>query len=74
MTSKTQTQTARVLAWLQEGRPLDRVKAWNTLGVIEAPARISELKARGHTIVTTTKTIKNRFDEEIRVAEWRLTK
>jgi len=49
---------------------LTRLNAWDELGVIEAPARISELRHEGHTILTTMKPVLNRYGESVRIAEW----
>ena len=41
------------------------------LGVIECPARISELSGiRAHTIFSERKTVLNRYGESVRIAEW----
>ena len=42
------TQKERILEHLQEGRSLNRLDSWQELGVLEAPARISELRKDGH--------------------------
>jgi len=36
-------QQERILSYLQEGNVLTRLNAWSELGILEAPARISEL-------------------------------
>jgi hypothetical protein len=38
--------------------------------VLEAPARISELRADGHPIKTQMKTVHNRYGEKVSIAEW----
>ena len=37
-------QKERLLDYLQSGKKLRRLDAWNELGILEAPARISEVK------------------------------
>ena len=64
------TQKDRVLAYLEAGHVLTRLNAWDKLGVIETPARISELRAAGHPIKTTMHTVQNRFGEAVRIAKW----
>ena len=64
------TQKDRVLAYLEAGHVLTRLNAWDELGVIETPARISELKAAGHPIKTTMTTVMNRYGEKVRIAKW----
>ena len=70
------TQKQRILEYLEEGRVLTRFNAWTHLGIMEAPARISELRRQLATdnreIRTTYKPIINRYGERIRVAEWSL--
>ena len=64
------SQRERILAYLQAGHTLTRLESWNELGVLEAPARISELRMAGHQINTTMITITNRYGEKVRVAKW----
>lgn len=66
------TQQERILEYLKEGKTLTRLNAWDNLGILEAPARISELRNKGHNIQTGFKTILNRYGEQVRIAEWRL--
>ena len=46
------TQKDRILDYLKSGQTLTRLNSWEELGILEAPARISELRAEGHEIVT----------------------
>ena len=64
------TQGDRILNHLESGLTLNRVDAWSTLGILEAPARISELRAKGYPIITTMIRVINRFGESIPIAEW----
>lgn len=64
------SQKARLLEYLQAGNTLRRLDAWNELGILEAPARISELRAQGIEIKTEMITVKNRFGENVKIAEW----
>lgn len=66
------TQSKRILDYLQSGKKLTRLNSWSELGVIECPARICELRQRGHPIRTEMKTVTNRYGESVRVAEWSL--
>ena len=65
-------QKDRILQHLSAGKTLTRLDSWQTLGILECPARISELRAAGHPIRTTMKTVTNRYGESVRVAEWSL--
>lgn len=64
------TQRERIYEYLQAGNKLTRLNAWDQLGILEAPARISELRAAGAPIVTTMREVRNRFGEPVKVAEW----
>ena len=64
------SQKERILEFLQSGRKLTRLNSWHVLGVIEAPARISELRSEGHRINTEMVTVINRYGESVRIAKW----
>ena len=64
------SQRDRILDWLKSGKTLNRLNSWDQLGVIEAPARISELRAAGHVIETKMVTVRNRYGEDVRIALW----
>lgn len=66
------TQSERILDYLKSGKKLTRINSWSELGVIEAPARISELRSRGIPVRTEMKTVTNRYGDSVRVAEWSL--
>jgi aspartate carbamoyltransferase regulatory subunit len=63
-------QKERILDHLKSGKTLTRINSFELLGVIETPARISELRSKGHDIKTTMITVKNRFGENVRIAKW----
>ena len=71
---KPPTQKERVLSWLKSGESLNRLLSWEHLGVLEAPARISELRSEGYNIVTRMVSVKNRYGETVRIAEWSMQK
>jgi hypothetical protein len=64
------TQAERILKHLRSGRTLTRLDSWSELGVLEAPARISELRQQGAPIITTMKTVTNRYGDKVRIAVW----
>lgn len=66
------TQKQRLRDYLESGQPLRRLDAWDKLGIIEAPARITELRQEGMDIATTMITVTNRYGEKVRIAEWRM--
>ena len=64
------TQQERILKHLKSGKSLTRLDSWDKLGVIETPARISELRLKGWPIVTKMTAVKNRYGESVKVARW----
>ena len=64
------SQQDRLLNHLQEGKTLTRLESWELLGILEAPARISELRAKGHDIKTKMIGVVNRYGEGVKVAQW----
>lgn len=66
------TQQQRILDYLNTGRTLTRLNSWSLLGILEAPARICELRAKGHNIQTKRVTIENRYGEKVSIAHWNL--
>ena len=66
------SQQDRILEYLQSGRKLTRLNSWSELGILECPARISELRQLGIPIKTEMKPVINRYGEKVRVAEWSL--
>jgi hypothetical protein len=66
------TQKQRILEYLQSGGELTRLDSWDKLGVIETPARISELRQDGHLIRTARRRVTNRYSERVFIAVWSL--
>tara|TARA_R100001440_G_scaffold16970_4_gene28789 strand:+ start:1513 stop:1707 length:195 start_codon:yes stop_codon:yes gene_type:complete len=60
------------MKYLESGKRLDRKKAYIDLGIMNVTARITELRNEGIPIVTEMKTVKNRWNEKCRVADWYL--
>jgi Helix-turn-helix domain len=67
---KIPSQKERVRKYLDSGKTLTRLNAWERLGILECPARISELRYSGYQIKTKMVSVKNRFGETVRVARW----
>lgn len=66
------TQQQRIKEYLESGKTLTRLNAWDKLGSLECPARISELRAQGMDIKTKMITVTNRYGEKVRIAKWSL--
>ena len=64
------SQKKRLLRYLESGKSITRLTAWSQLGIIECPARISELRAEGYDIYTELVTVTNSYDEKVRIAKW----
>lgn len=69
------TQEDRVLKYLQtHKRGITQDQATKVLGVSRLGARIFDLKEAGHIIDTDFITVKNRYGESCRVAQYHLIK
>ena len=68
------SQHQRILEYLGHGKVLTRLNSWSELGILECPARISELRGKGHRIHTEMVTVKNRYGDRVRVAQWTMGK
>ena len=64
------TQVERVLKYLEDGKRLTCLNAFEELGSTQVAARIFELKEQGHDIKTTRKKVTNRYNESCSVAEY----
>ena len=65
------TQVERILNFLEIYGFIDRKKAWE-LGIVELPARINNLEAKGHSFERIRKTGKSRFGYTFSYVEYRL--
>lgn len=63
-------QDDRVLDYLKKNEYIDPMTSWAQLGVYRLSAVILRLRQAGHNIETTLKTVKNRFGEKCRVANY----
>ena len=64
------TQRDRIYDYLNNGGTLNRLNAWEMLGILEAPARIAELRKSGVPIKTKRIKVTNRYNELVTIAEW----
>ena len=69
--SEKNTQLTRIRQYLDTGKPLTRLIAFEQLGIGNITARISELRYSDYPLKTRMITVKNRFGERVRVAEWK---
>lgn len=66
------TQAQRVLNYIETFGSITQMEALNDLGVMRLASRISDLKRQGHPIVSETITVKNRFEEDCYIKQYRL--
>lgn len=66
------TQRERILRHLTDYGTLTRLEAFRDYGIVEAPARITELRQRGYDITTSYEYGKNRYGEPVKWAKWTL--
>lgn len=64
------TQKERIKEYLESGKILTRLNSWDELGILEAPARVTELRQDGVPIKTKMISVTNRYGERTRVAQW----
>ena len=66
------TQCDRILRHLKDYGSINPLEALGNYGIMRLASRITDLKRRGYVITKETKKSKNRYDETVRYAEYRL--
>lgn len=66
------TQCERVLKYMQDFGSINPQQAMKDLGVMRLAARVADLKKAEHKITRRTVTGRNRYDEKVIFAEYRL--
>ena len=66
------TQRDRMLRHMIDFGSITRLEAFREYGIVEAPARITELRQRGYDITTSYEYGKNRYGEPVKWAKWTL--
>lgn len=66
------TQTEMVKMHLEELGAITALDAMNYYGIMRLASRITDLKKAGMPIKTEYITVKNRFDENVRIAKYSL--
>ena len=67
------TQTGRLIEWLEHS-PIDPITAWTELGIYRLSARIFDAKKLMPDIKRASKTVANRFGENVTVALYYIAK
>lgn len=71
-TATKSSQRLRVMQHLKEGKTLTSLEALRLYGIMRLPNRISELRRRGEQIEKQTITVRNKYGDAVRVAQYRL--
>ena len=64
------TQSARLIKHLDNGNTITSLEAFNTLGITQLSSRIGELEKIEYPIRKERITVKNRFNEDVRVTRY----
>ena len=65
------TQCDRILDYMDSFGSISTMEAFNDLGVTRLASRIHDLRRMGFTILSETKTSKNRFGESVHYSVYR---
>ena len=66
------TQCDKVLRHLRDHGSITAVEAFSEYGILRLAARISDLKERGHNIISEIKHGKNKYEEPVHYSVYRL--
>lgn len=66
------TQNEQILSHLKEGRAIDPLTALNKFSCFRLAARIKELRAMGHNIMSIRKTITNKHGDPATICLYKL--
>ena len=69
--SKT-TSAERVLQYMRDTGSISTFEAFSELGVARLSARIYDLKAQGHHIISWTETKRNRYGDKVSFSVYKL--
>jgi hypothetical protein len=64
------SQKGRIYEWLSSGRKMTGITGWKIAGTMKLATRISEMRRDGFHIDVQMVKVKNRFHENIMVAEY----
>jgi len=68
---KTTTQKNRLREFLDSGRSVTRLSAFNELGIVELSARICNLEREGYSVQKERIKVVNRFNETVTVMKYK---
>ena len=67
-----ETQTERVLAYMDEFGSITQLEALKDLGVMRLASRVSDLKKQGYPITSEIEAVKNRYGENCYIKRYSL--
>ena len=65
------TQNERILEYIEEFGSIDQLSALRDIGCMRLASRISDLRSRGHNIVSDLVPVKNRYGETCHIKRYR---
>lgn len=65
-------QKTRLLNYLEEGNPINPLKAWNELGIYRLASRICDLRKEGIKIKDVWLDVSNKYGEFVKVKQYYL--
>jgi hypothetical protein len=65
-----ESQFDRLLKWMQSGKRINQIDAYQKVGIMRLSGRIYELKKAGHKIIDRRITVINRFGEPVTLKEY----
>lgn len=68
------TQNERILKYIDDFGSITDIEAYMDLGIRRLASRIHDLKSLGYPIVGEFETVKNRWEEKIRIKRYRMLK
>ena len=66
------TQCQRIIDYMRRFGSISTIEAFNDLGVARLASRIHDLKGQGYNIVSEVGTAKNRYNETVHFAVYKL--
>ncbi len=64
------TQNQRVLEYIRDFGSITQLDALRDLGVMRLASRVSDLRQRGHNIVSKMESVKNRYGEKCKIKRY----
>ena len=65
-------QNKRLLNYLEQGKTINPLKAWNELGIYRLASRVCDLRKQGIEVKDRWLDVSNRYGESIRVKQYYL--